>query len=245
VGIVLGSGLGDIAIRVQPSQAIPFHEAAGLQACTVEGHAGRLLVGEWAGQRVLVFCGRLHGYEGHAREQVVAPIQMAAALGVRAILVTNAAGGIREDLLPGTLMTIRAHLDLTRPGFWRRHVQLQSRCSQRLSALAVEEAKSSGIELREGSYAAMLGPNYETPAEIRALRSLGIDAVGMSTAAEIEAAAELGLECLAISCITNRAAGLSATRLTHDEVLANSQSQARRLGDLIEVVLVRLGVAVP
>jgi purine-nucleoside phosphorylase len=235
--IVLGSGLGDIARRVQLVHSMSFEEMPGFAPTTVAGHASRLLVGDWCGQRVLVFCGRIHGYEGHSREQIVAPIRLAATLGAREIFLTNAAGGIREDLTPGTLLSIRAHLDLTMPAFWRGGVQFPAHCSARLHASLLEVSSRLGVEVREGTYGAVLGPNYETPAEIRTLRSLGVDAVGMSTAAEIEAAAELGLECLAISCITNRAAGLSASRLTHEEVLANSQRQAQRLGDLIEGVI--------
>jgi purine-nucleoside phosphorylase len=237
LAVVLGSGLGGVADRVQAHQSVAFTDVPGLSESTVEGHAGRLILGDWAGRQALVFSGRIHAYEGHAAALVAAPIRLAHALGARRLVLTNAAGGIRADLAPGTLMAIRAHLDMTRAGFWRNGVTFAALCSDRLLQSVRDAAAVCGIELHEGRYGAVLGPNYETPAEIRALRSLGVDAVGMSTAAELEAAAEFNLECLAISCITNRAAGLSDARLTHEEVLATSRRQTGRVSELIEAIL--------
>ena len=233
--IVLGSGLGSVAERVRPYFSLPFAQLPPLAAATVEGHGGRVIVGEWADHPVLLFSGRLHFYEGHAWDRVLAPVRLAVACGVKRLILTNAAGGIRDDLVPGTLMAIRAHLDLTRP--CRQPPSARTPYSARLLGLLAGAAAELGLELAEGTYAAVLGPNYETPAEIRAFRALHADAVGMSTAREIEAAAALGLECAAISCITNRAAGLSPTRLSHEEVLFHSRRQATRLGELLERIL--------
>lgn len=235
VAVVLGSGLSDITKCLHLRLAVNFAELEGWPAATVDGHQGRLFLGEWAGTGVAVFAGRLHFYEGHGWEQVLAPIRLAASLGASRLLLTNAAGGIRADLVPGTLMTISGHLDWTREkGDAYRQVKHSSYYSSHLRSLLSDAALSIGYDLAHGTYAAVLGPNYETPAEIRALKALGADAVGMSTAREMEAAHELGMECAAISCITNRAAGLSDARLTHEEVLANSKRQAARLGALIE-----------
>ena len=236
VAFVFGSGLGEIAARIRAASRLPFADLPELAATSVAGHDGQVILGEWAGRRVLAFSGRLHRYEGHAWDRVLALAQLAAAWGVRSVIFTNAAGGIRNDLAPGTLMAVTSCIDLTRGYPWidgpsRPPARLYS---QRLVGLLAQSAKMRGIELAQGSYAAVLGPNYETPAEIRALRALGVDAVGMSTACESEAAARLGLECAAISCITNRAAGLSPHRLSHEEVLLNSRRQAGRLADLLE-----------
>jgi purine-nucleoside phosphorylase len=237
VAVILGSGLGGIGERVTPRHDVDYSGIPAWPPTSVAGHRGRLVFGDWAGHAVLVFAGRLHFYEGHTWDQVLAAVRLAADLGVRQLFFTNAAGGIREDLKPGTLMAICDQLDWTRPGLHCTEFQRPTPYSPHLRKLLAGVARQQNIHLAEGSYAAVLGPNYETPAEIRALRSLGVDAVGMSTAREIQAGVGLGLECAAVSCITNRAAGLSATRLTHEEVLANSQKQAARLGDLIESFL--------
>lgn len=241
--LVLGSGLGKIAERVTPLLSFRFEDCSSLAATRVDGHAGRVILGEWKGQRLLLFNGRNHFYEGHPWDRVVAPVRLAASLGVRQLLLTNAAGGIRDDLTPGTLMAITDHLDLTRPNSWNRPFRTNghSPYSQNLLASLQAVARRFDICVSHGTYAAVIGPNYETPAEIRAFRALGADAVGMSTAREAREAFELGLECLAISCITNRAAGLSPTRLSHEEVLLHSQQQAARLGDLLEGLLPALG----
>jgi purine-nucleoside phosphorylase len=227
---VFGSGLGAIAERITPQAEASFASVPGLTATTVPGHRGRLVLGEWAGRSVLAISGRLHFYEGHSWEAALAPVRLAAKLGVRRLILTNAAGGIRDDLAPGVLMAVRAHLDWTRPG---ANGVIASLYSPGLCEQLQRAAERCGIQLHAGVYAAVLGPNYETPAEIQALRRVGADAVGMSTAREIETAAALGLECAAVSCITNRAAGLSAGVLTHEEVLANSRKQADRLADLL------------
>src|SRR5581483_253535 len=177
--------------RLRRAAELPFRDVPGLHAgASVAGHRGSVLLGEWAGQPVLVFAGRLHRYEGHPWATVVRPVPIARALGAEILVATNAAGGIRDDLAPGSLMALRGHLDCTEPGWWR-HAEQPSPYTPRLRELLEAAAGRQGFALPTGVYAQLTGPCYETPAEIRALRTCGADAVGMSTAREIEAAAAL------------------------------------------------------
>ena len=233
VALVLGSGMGHAADRLRDTLSVPFADMPGLPAASVHGHKGQLTLGDWAGRRVLLFEGRLHYYEGHRWEVVVRPIQTAAALGARIALLTNAAGGIADPLGPGSLMAIRDHVEWTRPFFWCQPAR-PSPYSPRLLRVLADTAKTLNCELHEGIYTAVTGPSYETPAEIRAMKAWGGDAVGMSTAREIQAGHDAGLECAAVSLITNRAAGLSGTALNHEEVLATAATQSMRLADLLE-----------
>ena len=227
LALVLGSGMGSVAGRMHATCAVPFAEVPELPAAAVAGHRGRLTLGEWAGRNVLVFEGRVHFYEGHPWRAVTATARAAAFLGARALLLTNAAGGIRDDLGPGSLMAIRAHLEWTRPYCWRRpDPPPPSPYSAPLLRLLDEAAIAAGVALPVGVYAMVTGPCFETPAEIRALRACGADAVGMSTAPEAAAGAEAGLECAAVSCITNRAAGLADGSLNHEEVLTTAARQS-------------------
>jgi purine-nucleoside phosphorylase len=193
---------------------------------------------------VLMFEGRLHYYEGHSWRKVVLPMVMAKNLGVGHLVLTNAAGGIHEALTPGRLMAIRDHIEWTKPNCWRRGDLVHqgsarpSPYSNRLHSIVQEAAQLLGEDLHFGTYAAVTGPSYETPAEIRALRSLGADAVGMSTTREVQTACDAGLECLAISCITNRAAGLGAGTINHGEVLTHAGSRIEAIGRLLENCLV-------
>jgi purine-nucleoside phosphorylase len=240
VAIVLGTGLGDLAAQLDDARAVPFALVPGLCGTSVPGHRGQLLHGAWAGQTVLVFAGRLHGYEGHPWRSVVQPIHAARELGAHVLLLTNAAGGIRDDLGPGSLMAVRDHVDGTHAWWWRRPgpggvgPRRPSPYSQYLFTRLFAAARRLDIELAAGVYAQVTGPCYETKAEIRALARCGVDAVGMSTAREVEAGHELGMLCAALSCITNRAAGLSDGPLQHDEVLAAAAQQRQRLTQLIE-----------
>jgi purine-nucleoside phosphorylase len=237
--IILGSGMNGLAKRCRVTLRLPFAEVPGLSGTSVAGHAGCLTLGEWGGKRVLLFEGRLHYYEGHPWRNVTQPIQIAHFLGARILLLTNAAGGIHEALAPGSLMAIRDHLQWTRRHCWRQN-HPSSPYSPRLLELLIETARGLGFDLPSGIYAAVTGPCYETPAEIRALRMCGADAVGMSTAREIEAGHELGMECAALSCITNRAAGLCTGPINHEEVLVTAAAQAERLSELLEGWLRRL-----
>jgi purine-nucleoside phosphorylase len=237
VALVLGSGLGGLAEHIRADAVLPYPEVPGLSAPSVDGHGGRLILGEWAGQRVLVFAGRLHRYEGHAWRRVVQPVHVAHELGAEMLILTNAAGGIRADLTPGTLLLLRDHIDATSAGWWRCAAGIDARppspYSVTLFARLLAAARHAGQELAAGLYAQVTGPCYETKAEIRALRACGADAVGMSTAREVEAAAKLGMRCAAISCITNRAAGLCDGPIQHEEVLDAGAKFAARLTPLL------------
>ncbi|MBI3822243.1 MAG: purine-nucleoside phosphorylase [Planctomycetes bacterium] len=231
IALVLGSGLGDVADRLDDAVELPFGSIAGMQTPSVAGHRGILLLGSWADVPVLVFAGRLHFYEGHPWRSVVQPIYIAHELGASILITTNAAGGIRDDLQPGALMAIRAHVDCTRDRWWR---DPSAACGV-AGAPATPQATVYSARLLEmlplptGVYAQMTGPSYETPAEIRALRSCGIDAVGMSTAREIQTAHDLGMECAAIACITNKAAGLGEATISHEEVLATGHTAREKM----------------
>ncbi len=232
--LVLGSGIWPVAARVTPALAVPFSEVPGLPTTSVHGHAGRLTYGTWSGVRVLLFEGRLHFYEGNQWETVVRPIRTAVELGARVVVLTNAAGGIRDDLEPGSLMALRDDVEWTRPYCWREpRGQERAPYSPRLLALLHEAARACGVELSEGVYAQLTGPCYETPAEIRALRAWGADAVGMSTAREARECVAAGMECAALSGITNRAAGLSEGPLSHGEVLETAARMADRMATLL------------
>ena len=239
LAIVLGSGFGSLAEQVDPDVVLPFESCPPLQQTRVDGHAGRIILGDWHGTRVLLFAGRNHAYEGHPWKCVLGPVTLAARLNVKRLLLTNAAGGIRADLLPGCLMLLSQHLDLTLPHPWKAQLD-PTPYDAAFRQEVILAAQRAGFILKQGAYAAMLGPNYETPAEIRALRSLGVDAVGMSTAREASQAGALGIACAAISCITNRAAGLSESRLSHDEVLHMAHQQSGRLVGLLAELLKNL-----
>lgn len=240
VALVLGSGMGSVVRRVEPIQTIPFGAIPGMAATTVAGHSGRLTFGRWAERRVLLFEGRLHYYEGHPWDKVIVPVQTAAALGAKVLLLTNAAGGIHAALGPGNLMIVNDHIEWTRPYCWRLPGPggigpvRPSPYSRRLVDLLARASQGMGADLLQGVYAQLTGPCYETPAEIRALRAWGADAVGMSTAREIQTGADAGMECAAISCITNKAAGLSGAPLNHEEVLTTAAAQSKRLAELFE-----------
>lgn len=243
VGFILGSGMSQVLHDLQPRYRVPFAEVPGLAAPTVAGHGGSLVLGDWAGRRVLVFEGRQHYYEEHSWEAVVRPVHVAQALGVRVLLLTNAAGGIHDALGPGSLAVLRDHIEWTRPYWWRwpgpggLGPSRPSPYAPRLVALLAEAGRRTGVPLLEGVYAAVTGPCYETPAEVRALRYCGADVVGMSTAREVQAGFDLGLECGAVSLVTNRAAGLAGTPLSHQEVLEQARAQGDRLALLFEEVL--------
>lgn len=235
--IVLGSGLAGAVEQLHLTASVPFDCVPGLVPTAISGHAGLIAIGDWAGRPALVCFGRLHYYEGHRLDVVTAPVRILAALGARRLLLTNSAGGIHPDLEPGSLMLVRCHLKLLTSRDWceiARGREPFSAYSDRIGTLLQQHEDSAGHEIKSGTYATVTGPSYETPAEIRALRALGADVVGMSTADEAEAALALGMEVAAISCITNRAAGLGEKPLDHAEVLLNAQLGIARLGELIE-----------
>jgi purine-nucleoside phosphorylase len=234
--VVLGSGLAGATSAFVERASVGFGDIPGLVPPTVHGHGGRLAVGEWSGAPALLFLGRLHFYEGHPRDVVTGTVRIAAELGATRIVLTNAAGGITPALGPGELMAIRGHLKLLAPTAWRllaNDSAVSQPYSPRLLDAIQSHERAAGRELLAGVYAALTGPSYETPAEIRALAACGADAVGMSTAMEAEEAARLGLEVAGISCITNKAAGLGTAALDHAEVLVNAKLAVERMGQLL------------
>jgi purine-nucleoside phosphorylase len=237
IAIILGSGLSDAACRLHVDQSLPFERIPGLCATTVNGHHGRACLGDWSGRRVLVFEGRLHYYEGYPWDTVVSPVQLAASMGIRSVLLTNAAGGIAGHLQPCSLMAIREHMELNRRDAWRNLRPCGKAYSPSMRSRLQVAAAHVGLTLHEGVYASVTGPCYETPAEIRALRSWGADAVGMSTSREAATAAQCGMECAAISCITNTTARLGQEPLHHDDVIDAAAATADSLGRLIEAFL--------
>jgi purine-nucleoside phosphorylase len=246
VALVLGSGLGHLVERCRILRRLPFLEVPGLATTSVIGHKCALTLADWAGKRILVFEGRLHFYEGHPWLSVVEPVRIAHSLGARILLLTNAAGGIRDDLVPGSLMALSDHVEWTRPYCWRCPgpgacgPERPSPYSSHLRELISQTARELSVPQRPGIYASVTGPCYETPAEIRALKSWGADAVGMSTAREAQHAFELGMECAALSLITNRAAGLSPGPIQHEDVLRMGSAKEIHLGQVIEEFIRRL-----
>jgi purine-nucleoside phosphorylase len=248
VAIVLGSGLGAVADAVQSAIRIPLSAIPGFPEPGAPGHKGELVAGALEGVPVVVQSGRFHLYEGHAADVAALPTRVFAALGAKTLIVTNAAGGIRHTFRPPTLMLIADHINL----MFRnplvgpvaegdeRFPDMSDPYDPALRALARQVAQAERIPLEEGVYAALLGPSYETPAEIRMLQRLGADAVGMSTVPEVIAARARGIRCLGFSSITNVAAGLSAHQLAHVEVLEAGKQVAGQLERLIRGVLKRL-----
>ena len=247
VVVVLGSGLGGFASRLECLRNLPYRSIPGFPVSAVEGHAGELAVGRLGGRDILVQSGRFHLYEGHGAATIAMPTRLAARLGARALVVTNAAGGIHPTFVPGDLMLIadQVNLSFRNPLIGRvapgetRFPDMSEPYDTGLRHLALQVARQESLTVREGVYAGVLGPSYETPAEIRMLRRLGADAVGMSTVLEVVTARALGLRCLGFSIITNRAAGLGSGILTHAEVLARAELAGSALGRLLGGVLRR------
>ena len=246
--VVLGSGLSALKSRVRGGVSVPFSELPGFPPAGIAGHRGEFVVGLLAGRRTLVQAGRVHLYEGHPASTVVAGVRLAAALGRPVAVFTNAAGGIDRRLSPGDLMLIDDHIDLTghsalagpvREGE-ERFPDMSAPYDVAFQRLAAAEAFRLGIPLQRGVYLGLLGPSYETPAEIRMAATLGADAVGMSTVLEVTTARANGLRCLGFSMITNAAAGLGPGSLDHDEVLDVGARAGARLGDLLMGMLPRL-----
>ena len=245
VAVVLGSGLGPVAERVRDAVAVPFADLPCLPAPTVPGHAGRVLMGTLGGRPAIVFQGRVHLYEGHSRAQVIVPAVLARRLGARVLVVTNAAGSVRPDIRPGSFVILSDHIDLADadptgeseglldgPKF----TGLTDAYAPRLRKLATEAAGPFGLAVREGVYAMMRGPAYETPAEIRMLRTLGADVVGMSTVPEVIAARNLGMEVLGITTVTNLGAGVEGSAPGHDEVARVAGEAGPALAGWLEAI---------
>jgi|SRR5581483_2190718 len=249
VAVVLGSGLGGFADAIQNPSIIQYKDIPGWPPSTAMGHAGQLIVGMLEGLPVAALAGRAHLYEGYTPEQVVYSIRALDQVGVDGLILTNAAGAVNPELKPGQLALISDHINLlgvnplTGPNdeaLGPRFPDMSEAYSKRYREIAREAAKTLGIELAEGVYAAVPGPSYETPAEIRYLRVIGADLVGMSTVLETIAANHVGLKVLGISCVTNYAAGVSDKKLDHAEVLATGESVRDTLTALLKAVIPRL-----
>jgi purine-nucleoside phosphorylase len=248
VAIVLGSGLGDLAAAVSKPTRIPYADIPGFPAPGVAGHKGELVAGTLEGVPVLVQSGRFHLYEGHPIETSALPVRVFAQLGIRTLVVTNAAGGIRSTFRPGTLMLIADHVNfmfrnpLIGPALEgeERFPDMSDPYDRELRQLARDVARERRIALDEGVYVGLLGPSYETPAEIRMLQRFGVDAVGMSTVPEVIVARARGIKCLGFSTITNLAAGISPTVLSHQEVLEVGRQVGDALGAIVQGVVAKL-----
>ena len=249
IAVVLGSGLGSFADELRDAVAIPYEDIPHLPKSTAIGHAGRLVIGSVDGISLAVMQGRVHLYEGYSAQQVAFPVRVLARMGIHAVVVTNAAGGINADYGKGALVVLRDHINLQgqnpligpnddRLGL--RHPDMTDAYNAEFRRLAVEEARRVGGEVYEGVYAAVAGPSFETPAEIRFLRSIGADLVGMSTVPEVIAARHMGVEVLAISCVTNMAAGMTGEKITAEEVLETGERVRERFLALLKAVLPRM-----
>lgn len=246
--IILGSGLGGLASRVQRAVRIGFAEIPGFPGATVAGHAGALIAGSLAGRPVVMLAGRFHMYEGHGAPLAAFPVRVLHALGARTLVVSNAAGGVRRTLMPGALMLIEDHINFMfrNPLIGsleqgdERFPDMTEPYDPELRALARQVAEEQGLALESGVYTGLLGPTYETPAEVRMLERLGTDAIGMSTVPEVIMARAMGMRVLGISCITNQACGISPHPLSHAEVIETTTRVAAQFEGLIEGVIARL-----
>jgi purine-nucleoside phosphorylase len=258
IGIILGSGLGNFATQVANATRIPYAEIPHFPRSTVEGHSGHLVLGTIAGVPVAVMQGRVHAYEGYPLSEVTFPTRVLGLLGCRTLIVTNAAGGINPGYRQGSLVAIADHINLTGtnaalgpneprfaaiPGAGQRFFDMSQAYSPRLRALAVEEAARQGFQLREGVYLAVLGPSFETPAEIRAFRTLGADLVGMSTVHETIVVRHMGIEVLGLSLVTNMAAGVvaagqkEAETIHHEDVMEVGRRAEKQFTSLLTALV--------
>lgn len=248
VALILGSGLGDLADQIESPITIPYIDIPDFPVATVAGHAGELVYGDLASKKVIALKGRFHYYEGYDLKTVTYPVRIFKELGVKTVVITNAAGGVNESFTPGDLMIITDHINLTGENpligqnidnHGPRFVDMTETYSRRGQALLKQIGTELGIELKEGVYTWFAGPTYETPAEIKFTRTIGGDAVGMSTVPEAIVAKHCGLEVIGISCITNLAAGMQSS-LNHDEVVEVSTIVKPKFKQVIEKLLINI-----
>lgn len=249
VGLILGSGLGVLADHIEQPVTIAYKDIPYFPQSTVEGHAGELLIGTVHGTPVVLMKGRFHMYEGYGPELTAFPVRVMKELGVSTLLVTNAAGGVNTSYSPGDLMLISDHINLTGKNpligpndeeLGPRFPDMSQAYSRRLRETARRIAAEKGVPLQEGVYAGLLGPSYETPAEIRMLRTLGADAVGMSTVSEVIVARHAGLEVLGISCISNMASGILDQPLSHEEVMETTELVREKFLSLVLAIIPKM-----
>jgi purine-nucleoside phosphorylase len=248
VGVILGSGLGNVVDAIDVETAIPYGDIPGARASTVLGHQGRLILGRAKDLPVAVMQGRVHFYEGYEMDEVMFLTRVLGRLGIKKLIVTNAAGGINTSYTPGDLMLISDHINFMGQNPLRgpnvddlglRFPDMSDAYAESLRAIAKEVGAEQGLDLKEGVYLGLSGPTYETPAEIRAFRTLGADAVGMSTVPEVIAASHMQIPALGISCITNMAAGVIKQKLTHREVMDTTARVQQQFTNLVLGVLAR------
>jgi len=249
IGLVLGSGLGGFADSLTDATCIPYADIPAFPRSTAIGHAGQMVIGKCGGVPVATMQGRVHLYEGYSAQEVVFPMRVFGRVGIRAVILTNAAGGINLNYQQGALVLIRDHINLQGANplvgpnddrFGVRFPDMTQAYARDYRASAKEEAGKLGMTLHEGVYAALLGPSYETPAEIKYLRTIGADLVGMSTAFEVIAARHMGIKVLAISCVTNMAAGIIDQPLSHQEVMETGERVKTSFEALLRAVLPRI-----
>ena len=249
LGLILGSGLGDFADRVDNATVIPYSEIPGFPVSTVAGHSGKLVLGTISGVPVAVMQGRVHAYEGYSTGEITFPVRVLGMLGVERLIITNAAGGINTSYGQGAIVAISDHINLTganavlgpnEPRFGNRFFDMTHAYSPALRQLARDEAARQSWKLDEGVYVAVLGPSYETPAEIRAFRTLGADLVGMSTVHEVTVARHMGIEILGLSVVTNMAAGVLDQPINHEEVMEIGRRIAGQFTGLLTALIPQL-----
>jgi purine-nucleoside phosphorylase len=258
LAIILGSGLGNFAAQVEAATMIDYEQIPGWPVSTVEGHSGKLVLGTIGGVSVVVMQGRVHAYEGYSMNEVTFPMRVLGLLGCTALIVTNAAGGINKSYGEGTLVAISDHINLTgtnaalgrnegrfglRKGAGQRFFDMTAAYSPKLRALAHAEAEKQKIPMPEGVYLAVLGPSYETPAEIRAFRVMGADLVGMSTVHEVIVARHMGIEVLGISLVTNMAAGVLDQPINHAEVMEMGRRVEGQFTSLVKALVPQVAAA--
>ena len=250
IGIVLGSGLGVYVDRIENKTVIPYKDIPHFHETSVEGHNGKLILGQTQGVDVAVFQGRFHVYEGHDLEDVVLPVRTLSFLGADYLLLTNASGGINESYRPGELVIIKDHINMTGKNplvgpniseLGPRFPDMTQAYDLELQDLIQESAKKIDIDIKRGIYAGVLGPTYETPAEIGMLKAIGGDLVGMSTVPEAIAANHLGLRVAGISCVTNMAAGIGGEKLKHEDVKIVAQQAMQKFSDLVNETVAAIG----
>src|SRR5437762_6249491 len=250
VAIVLGSGLGAFADELTESTSLSYKDIAGFAQATVEGHAGRLVIGKAGAVPIAAMQGRFHFYEGYSLEDVTFPIRVLKSLGVRTLILTNAAGSLNTEFTPGSLMVISDHINLMGVNpligpnderFGPRFPDLTATYAPELQNIVIEEARAIEVDMRRGVYAALSGPSYETPAEIHMVRTLGADAVGMSTVPEAIVARHMEMRLIGISCITNLAAGVSNRPIDHSQVMEIGKSVRAQFTELLRRVIAKLG----
>lgn len=248
IGLILGSGLGEVANEIEGVR-ISYSDIPSFEASTVAGHAGQLVLGKFCGKNVVAMQGRFHYYEGHSMQKVVYPVKIMKQLGIDKMIVTNAAGGVNKDFTPGDLMILNDHINLmgSNPLIGKNEDNLGDRFpdmsyayTKELVELTKETAAEIGLKTKEGVYAALTGPAYETPAEIRMLRTMGADAIGMSTVPEVIMATYMGVKVLGISCITNMAAGILDQPLNHDEVIETTEKVKRDFISLVKKTIEKM-----